>query len=194
MPEHDIPLLDMEASASPVLRARHKKKPKLSPCSFCIGLVLLFVGSVVSVMVYQLGTLAVSALGTARYPHLAHHHPKNESMEEVGEDKLVRSFFSPWRAGDGGVETFDLIVTIYYRVMVRNETMVAGGKGALGVVGSLEEEGTKKEEEEDEEDEEDEFVWGPWERIHSECVLGGMDMSLKRVKAVTKVVLPGRIM
>jgi len=106
-------------------------------------------------------------------------------MEEMGEEHLVRSFYG--REKDGGVvEKFDLIATIYYRVMVRNETEVVVGGLEMGeedgawVVGSK--------------DEEEKLVWGPWERIFSEVVLEGLTLRSKGVKTVAKVVLPGRIM
>jgi len=175
----------MEPPSSPHLQKKKSKSRKLTPCRFCLGLVVLFIVAVLSVIVYISGSLALAVLGKARFPHLAHHHPRNESMEEMGEEHLVRSFYG--REKDGGVvEKFDLIATIYYRVMVRNETEVVVGGLEMGeedgawVVGSK--------------DEEEKLVWGPWERIFSEVVLEGLTLRSKGVKTVAKVVLPGRIM
>ena len=100
----------------------------------------------------------------------------------------MRSFYG--RERDGGVvEKFDLIATIYHRVMVRNGTERVEGNG-LGEEGALvvsSEEGEKK-------GKEDEFIPGPWERIFSEIVLEGLSLKSKGVKTVVNVTLPGRIM
>jgi len=181
--EQDIPLLSMEPPSS--LRPRPKKS-KLTPCRFCLGLFLLAVGSFLSILAYQLSKIAVDALGEARYPHLAFHHPKNETamgLGAVGEQDLVRSFYG--RQEDGGVvDKFDLVATIYHRVVVWNGTVV-------GVREGLEEDRKNGLEEGDEEGEE---VWGPFERIFSEVVMEGLSLKAKGVKTVAKVVLPGRIM
>ena len=145
-------------------------------------------------LLWMMGSIALEDLAKNRHPHLAHHHPKNESMEEVGESNLVRSLYG--EAKDGGIERFDMIASIYHRVRVKNETQLVawveleGGKGASSVVSREKEDkeaGLKKEEEERES-----LVWGPWERIFSELVLEGLSMKSKGVKTVAKVVLPGR--
>ncbi|KAL7414805.1 hypothetical protein BDY24DRAFT_384636 [Mrakia frigida] len=164
---------------------------KLTPCRFCLGLVVLVVGAFGSVVLWTMANLALVDLAKARNPHLAHHHPVNESMEEIGESNLVRSFYG--EAKDGGVDHFDLIASIYHRVMVKNETEVVAGlelegeEGALTVV-SEEDKGLKKEEEERE------LVWGPWERIFSEVVLEGLTLKSKGVKTVAKITIPGRLL
>jgi len=145
-------------------------------------------------LLWMMGSIVLEDLAKNRHPHLAHHHPKNESMEEVGESNLVRSLYG--EAKDGGIERFDMIASIYHRVRVKNETQLVawveleGGKGASSVVSREKEDkeaGLKKEEEERES-----LVWGPWERIFSELVLEGLSMKSKGVKTVAKVVLPGR--
>ncbi|KAL7414855.1 hypothetical protein BDY24DRAFT_440313 [Mrakia frigida] len=190
MPELDIPLLDMEPTSSPLVHRRKTKK--LTPCRFCLGVVVLFVGASFAIFFWTIGKVAYDGLVIARNPHLAHHHPVNESIEEIGESNLVRSFYG--EAKDGGVNHFDLIASIYHRVMVKNETEVAAGlelegeEGALTVVVSEEDKGLKKEEEERE------LVWGPWERIFSEVVLEGLTLKSKGVKTVAKITIPGRLL
>jgi hypothetical protein len=142
--EHSFSLLDKESSS---LSPRRPKKTKLTPCRFCIGLGLIFLATIVSLFFYQLGKIAFDALGKARFPHLDHHHPKNETaFGVIGEEGLVRSLYG--REEDGGVEKFDLIATIFHRVMVKNQTAVAVEEGAL--MSKEEEEGpvkgTKKDE------------------------------------------------
>jgi len=103
-----------------------------------------------------------------------------------GEDELVRSFYG--REEDGGVEKFDLIATVFHRVMVKNETLEVGAEQGALALKEGEDELEKKRKRKDE------FVWGPWERIFSEVVLEGLDLKTKRVKTMTKTTLPGRIM
>jgi len=181
-------LLDMEPSSSPPSRPRRKTK-KLTPCRLCLGLVVLVVGGFLSVFLWTIGSLALEDVQQSRHPHQAHHHTKNQSMEELGESNLVRSFYG--EAKDGGIERFDMIASIYHRVRIGNDTElvasieVEAGEGSSAVVSREE----KKEEEGKES-----LVWGPWERIFSEPVLEGLSMKSKGVKTVAKVVLPGRIL
>jgi hypothetical protein len=179
-PEHSLSLLDKESSTlSP-----RRPKPKLTPCRFCTGLALIFLAAILSIFFYALGTIAFDALGKARSPHLDHHHPRNETaMGVIGEEGLVRSFYG--REQEGGVEKFDLIATIFHRVMVKNQTVVSVEEGALVL--------TEEKQSAQKEKDKDELVWGPWERIFSEVVLEGLDLRSKGVKTVAKVALPGKI-
>ena len=68
-----------------------------------------------------------------------------------GEDELVRSFY-----GDGGVETFDLIATIFHRVRVKNETLEVGVEEGALVLKEGEDKLTKKKKAKEQ------LVWGPW--------------------------------
>jgi hypothetical protein len=180
-PEHSLSLLDKESST---LSSRRPKRTKLTPCRFCIGLVLIFLAAILSLFFYQLGKTAFDVLGKARFPHLDHHHPRNETaFGVIGEEGLVRSFYG--REEEGGVEKFDLIATIFHRVMVKNQTVVGVEEGAL----MLKEEGQGSQKDKDK----DELVWGPWERIFSQVVLEGLNLRSKGVKTVAKVTLPGQI-
>ena len=204
-----ISLLDREASTQDLIVRNRRAQPS-SPLRFALSTTLLVLSGLACFYLWNHGAPAYTTLTSARKPHHKQIHVHNGSVV-AAETELVRPLFG--RKKEGAVDRFDLVASIYFKTrdddieydeqeedpaeeagdgVAVNETVANSTSTGIASVASVDSMTRSRLRLEEEEGEEREWVEPEYQRLFSEPVMRGLDVSSSR-SAVVKVALPPHV-
>lgn len=210
--ETGIPLLGREEASSFVNTVPARRAHQTSPLRFALAISLLLALGFASFYAWSHGRPLYKLYSVARNPHHKQIHAPNGSVI-TGELDLVRPLFGA--EADGGVDTFDLVASVYFiqyphELDGRPETDGGSEKGnstTMAATGHADNDGATTTDDgssatdgfsadqavaADKETIDKKEAEPDWERVMSEPVMRGLHVNSFE-STVVNVILPGRI-